>query len=80
VPRWDALLPGYSNKGGKEMCELKVLLLKDGERKTIMESVTKMVVVGGSIELYSILGEKETVAGSIKEVDFSKGETIIIGK
>jgi predicted RNA-binding protein len=45
-----------------------------------MESVTKMVVVGGSIELYSILGEKETVAGSIKEVDFSKGETIIIGK
>jgi hypothetical protein len=62
------------------MCELKVLLLKDGERKTIMESVTKVIVVGGSIELYSILGEKETVAGSIKEVDFSKGETIIVGK
>jgi predicted RNA-binding protein len=62
------------------MCELKVMLVKDGERKTIMESVTKMIVVGDSIELYSILGEKETVSGSIKEVDFSKGETIIIGK
>jgi hypothetical protein len=62
------------------MCELKVVLVKDGERKTIMEAVTKMVVVGDSIELYSILGERETVSGSIKEVDFSKGETIIIGK
>ncbi len=62
------------------MCELKVVLLKEGERKTIMESVTKMVVVGDSIELYSILGEKETATGSIKEVDFSKGETIIVGK
>ncbi len=62
------------------MCELNVILVKDGERKTIMESVTKMIVVGDSIELYSILGEKETVSGSIKEVDFSKGETIILGK
>lgn len=65
---------------GNEMCELKVMLVKDGERKTIMESVTKMIVVGDSIELYSILGEKETVSGSIKEIDFSKGETIIVGK
>jgi hypothetical protein len=61
------------------MCELKAVLLKDGERKTVMESVTRMLVVGGSVELYSILGERETVAGSIKEVDFSKGETIIVG-
>jgi predicted RNA-binding protein len=45
-----------------------------------MESVTKMIVVGDYIELYSILGEKETVSGSIKEIDFSKGETIIVGK
>jgi len=62
------------------MCELNAILVKGDERKTVMESVTKMVVEGDSILLYGLLGEKETVEGSIKEVDFSKGETIIIGK
>lgn len=62
------------------MCELNVILVKGDERKTVMESVTKMVVEGDSILLYGLLGEKETVEGSIKEVDFSKGETIILGK
>ncbi|KXS42577.1 MAG: hypothetical protein AWU59_1582 [Methanolobus sp. T82-4] len=62
------------------MCELNAILVKGDERKTVMESVTKMVVEGDSILLYGLLGEKETVEGSIKEVDFSKGETIILGK
>ncbi|QLC50219.1 CooT family nickel-binding protein [Methanolobus zinderi] len=62
------------------MCELNAILVKGDERKTVMESVTKMVVEGDSILLYGMLGEKETVEGSIKEVDFSKGETIILGK
>ena len=62
------------------MCELNAVLVKGDERKTVMESVTKMLVEGNSIHLYGLLGEKETVEGSIKEVDFSKGETIIIGK
>ncbi len=62
------------------MCELNAILVNGDERKTVMESVTKMVVEGDSILLYGLLGEKETVEGSIKEVDFSKGETIILGK
>jgi hypothetical protein len=69
------------NKKEKDrMCELNAILVKGDERKTVMESVTKMVVEGDSILLYGLLGEKETVEGSIKEVDFSKGETIILGK
>ncbi|WP_406657074.1 CooT family nickel-binding protein [Methanolobus sp. ZRKC2] len=62
------------------MCELNAILIKGDERKTVMESVTKMVVEGDSIQLYGLLGEKEIIEGSIKEVDFSKGETIILGK
>ncbi|TGC07488.1 CooT family nickel-binding protein [Methanolobus halotolerans] len=62
------------------MCELNAIVIKGDERKTIMESVTKMIVEGDSIQLYGIFGEKETIKGSIKEVDFSKGETIILGK
>ena len=62
------------------MCELNAILVNGDERKTVMESVTKMVVEGDSIQLYGLLGEKETIEGSIKEVDFSKGETIILGK
>jgi predicted RNA-binding protein len=45
-----------------------------------MESVTKMIVEGENVDLYGILGEKETVKGSIKEIDFGSGEAIIIHK
>ncbi len=62
------------------MCELKVILDRDGERELIMESVTKMVVDGDSIELTGIFGDRSIISGSIKEIDFTKGETLIIEK
>ncbi|WP_440952100.1 CooT family nickel-binding protein [Methanococcoides sp. FTZ1] len=61
------------------MCELSAIVVKDNERELVMESVTKMIVDGDSIELTGIFGEKTIIFGTIKEVDFSKGETIIIG-
>ncbi|UGV41241.1 CooT family nickel-binding protein [Methanococcoides orientis] len=61
------------------MCELNAIVINGDERELVMESVTKMVVDGDSIELTGIFGEKTIIFGSIKEVDFSKGETIIIG-
>ncbi|KGK98934.1 RNA-binding protein [Methanococcoides methylutens] len=61
------------------MCELNAIVINGNERELVMESVTKMVVDGDSIELTGIFGEKTIIFGSIKEVDFSKGETIIIG-
>ena len=64
---------------GANMCELNAIVVKDDERELVMESVTKMVVDGDSIELTGIFGEKTIIFGTIKEVDFSKGETIIIG-
>ncbi len=61
------------------MCELNAIVINGDERELVMESVTKMVVDGDSIELTGIFGEKTIIFGTIKEVDFSKGETIIIG-
>lgn len=61
------------------MCELNAIVVNGNERELVMESVTKMVVDEDSIELTGIFGEKTIIFGTIKEVDFSKGETIIIG-
>ncbi|NYT20012.1 MAG: CooT family nickel-binding protein [Methanosarcinales archaeon] len=61
------------------MCELNAIVINGNERELVMESVTKMVIDGDSIELTGIFGEKTIIFGTIKEVDFSKGETIIIG-
>ncbi|MDF1533853.1 MAG: CooT family nickel-binding protein [Methanosarcinaceae archaeon] len=62
------------------MCELNAVLVRGGERELIMESVTRIVVDGDSVELTGIFGDNKIVSGSIKEVDFTKGETLIIGK
>ncbi len=59
------------------MCELNVIMIKDGSKEIIMESVTRMIADGDKIELTGIFGEKTTVKGFIKEVDFAKGETLI---
>lgn len=62
------------------MCELDVVLLKDNIRQLVMESVTKVLVDGDSIELIGILGDRTTLKGSIKVIDFSKGEIVILSK
>ncbi len=62
------------------MCELNAVLVRGDEREVVMESVTRMIVDGDSIELVGIFGDRKIVSGSIKEVDFTKGETIIIEK
>ncbi|AKB12186.1 hypothetical protein SAMN02910340_02016 [Methanosarcina thermophila] len=60
------------------MCELNVFLLRGDERERIMDSVAKITVEGDSIELTGILGDRMTVGGSIKEINFSRGEALII--
>jgi predicted RNA-binding protein len=62
------------------MCELDVILLEDNTRQLVMESVTKVLVDGDTIELRGILGDKKTLKGSIKIIDFSKGEIVIHSK
>ncbi|KKG15949.1 RNA-binding protein [Methanosarcina sp. 2.H.T.1A.6] len=60
------------------MCELNVIMLRGENREKVMESVAKILVEGKSIQLTGILGDKMTVEGSIKEINFSRGEALIL--
>jgi uncharacterized protein len=60
------------------MCEINVILLRGENRERVMDSVAKILVEGNSIQLTGILGDKMTVEGSIKEVNFSRGEALIL--
>jgi len=60
------------------MCELNIILLRGEEREKVMDSVAKIQVEGNSIHLTGILGDKMTVEGSIKEINFSRGEALIL--
>ncbi|KKG11087.1 RNA-binding protein [Methanosarcina sp. 1.H.T.1A.1] len=60
------------------MCELNVIMLRGENREKVMESVAKILVEGNSIQLTGILGDKMTVEGSIKEINFSRGEALIL--
>lgn len=60
------------------MCELNIIMLRGDKREEIMDSVARILVEGNSIELTGILGEKMKVEGSIKEINFSRGEALIL--
>jgi uncharacterized protein len=60
------------------MCELNVILLRGNRRERVMDSVAKILVEGNSIQLTGILGDKMTLEGSIKEVNISRGEALIL--
>jgi len=60
------------------MCELNVFLLRGDERERIMDSVARIFVEGNSIQLTGILGDQMTVEGSIREINFSRGEALIL--
>lgn len=60
------------------MCELNVFLLRGDKRERIMDSVARILVEGDSVQLTGILGDQMTVEGSVKEVNFSRGEALIL--
>lgn len=60
------------------MCELNVIMLHGDRRERIMDSVAKILVEGNSIQLTGILGDRMTIEGSIKEVNISRGEALIV--
>lgn len=60
------------------MCELDAILLKNDNKERLMESVSKVLVNKNEIELVGILGDITNINGTIKSIDFSRGEIIII--
>lgn len=62
------------------MCELNVIMLHGDKRERVMDSVAKILVEGNSIRLTGILGDQKTVEGSIKEINISRGEALILAE
>ncbi|WP_349239153.1 CooT family nickel-binding protein [Methanosarcina mazei] len=62
------------------MCEINVILLSGENRERIMDSVARILVEGDTIQFTGILGDKMTVEGSVKEINFSRGEAIILSR
>ncbi|MFZ2499937.1 MAG: CooT family nickel-binding protein [Methanosarcina sp.] len=60
------------------MCEINAILLRGDKREIIMDSVAKILVDGNFVQLTGILGDKMTVEGSIKEINFSRSEALIL--
>jgi uncharacterized protein len=64
--------------GEIKMCELNVILLRGDRRERVMDSVAKILVEGNSLKLTGILGDQMTLEGSIKEINISRGEAIVL--
>jgi predicted RNA-binding protein len=62
------------------MCDLSIILLRGDVREPIMNAVVKVVVDGKSIRLTGLFGETKNVEGSIKEINITRREAIIVSK
>jgi uncharacterized protein len=60
------------------MCDLSIILLRGHVREQIMNAVVQIVVDGKSIRLTGLFGETKTVEGTIKEINVSRSEAIIV--
>jgi predicted RNA-binding protein len=60
------------------VCDLSIILLRGDVREQIMNDVVQVVVDGKSIRMTGIFGETKTVEGTIKEINVSRSEVIIV--
>ncbi len=51
------------------MCESKVIVIKNGKEKILMEDVVRIEVENDKLKLYGLLGEMEEVKGRIVLMD-----------
>ena len=62
------------------MCEINVILLSGESRERIKDSVARIQVEGDTIQHTGIIGDNMKVEGSVKEINFSRGEAIILSR
>ncbi len=56
------------------MCQMKVMLDKEGQQELVMEDVTKLEVVEGGIRVSTLFEEPKTVSSAaVKTIDFMSG-------
>jgi predicted RNA-binding protein len=59
------------------MCIATIYAAKSGGNEQVLEEVVSMDIQDGNIHLITILGEKQTLTGTVKHVDFLKHTVII---
>jgi predicted RNA-binding protein len=59
------------------MCIATIYEVKSGGNEQVLEEVVYMEIQDGNINLTTILGEKQTLTGTVKHVDFLKHTVII---
>jgi predicted RNA-binding protein len=59
------------------MCIATIYKVKSGANEQVLEEVVYMDIEDGNINLTTILGEKQTLTGAVKHVDFLKHTVII---
>lgn len=59
------------------MCIATIYEKKSGGNEQVLQEVVSMDIQDGNINLITILGEKQTLTGTVKHVDFLKHTVII---
>ena len=62
------------------MCDFNIIVVRNDVREQIMNAVAKIVVNGSSIQLTGIFGETKTIEGTIKEINVSRSEILVMHK
>ncbi|MDP7555078.1 MAG: CooT family nickel-binding protein [Nitrospinota bacterium] len=63
------------------MCQMKVMLDKEGQQELVMEDVTKLEVVEDGIRVSTFFEEPKTVSGAaVKTIDFTSGTLTLQSK
>ncbi len=63
------------------MCQMKVMLDKEGQQELVMEDVTKLEVAEDGITVSTLFEEPKTVSGvAVKTIDFMSGTLILQSK
>ena len=63
------------------MCQMKVMLDKEGQQELVMEDVTKLEVTEDGIRVSTFFEEPKTVPGvAVKIIDFTSGTLTLHSK
>ncbi len=63
------------------MCQMKVMLDKEGQQELVMEDVTKLEVTEDGVRVSTFFEEPKTVSGAaVNTIDFTSGILILQSK
>ena len=60
------------------MCQMNVMMDKEGQQELVMEDVTQLDVVEGGIKISTFFDEPKLIPGAVvKTIDFISGTTVL---